>query len=203
LGEGHRTGAQGATDERSGSEPAITIPGIGDQDRAERAITMRRNERSGWAGTRTISETRRVLKALAPTALETSGIVGAVRQVLDEFARDHEWTVRFNENLGTTAFPRRLETAMFRIVQEALTNVAHHAAASRVDVELWHADGELRVLIHDDGRGFQFDGQPGTVGLGLLSMRQRAAALGGVLVIEAPPARGTLISVRFPYASAV
>ena len=90
-------------------------------------------------------------------------------------------------------------TALFRICQEALTNVARHAAASRVQVELRAEDGRLELCVADDGRGMALEGEPGIgVSLGMLGMRERAAALGGEVRFTSAPGRGTTVTVRLP-----
>jgi branched-chain amino acid transport system permease protein len=148
---------------------------------------------------RAIVEMRRVLRALRPTPLDSIGLVGAIRQSLSEATREAGWTVGFSENLGDVRFPATVETAVFRIVQEALANALRHAKASRLDVEL-HQDGHtLRLDVRDNGLGFGAIGEPGhSRGLGLLSMRERATLLGGSCTIVSEPGQGTRICVEVP-----
>jgi signal transduction histidine kinase len=89
-----------------------------------------------------------------------------------------------------------VETALYRIVQEALTNIVKHAQASAVSIVLGRKGGMVTALIEDDGRGFSPDG--GGEGLGLLGMRERLALLGGKLKVESGPGAGTTIVGEVP-----
>ncbi|MFP5419567.1 MAG: sensor histidine kinase, partial [Gammaproteobacteria bacterium] len=92
-----------------------------------------------------------------------------------------------------------LELALFRVVQEALTNVAKHARATRVKVALAQHRGELRVTVTDDGQGIQpAHGKNDGHGFGVLGMTERAAALGGELTVQPAKRRGTQVSLRIP-----
>jgi chemotaxis family two-component system sensor kinase Cph1 len=83
------------------------------------------------------------------------------------------------------------------VVQEALTNVLKHAAARRVSVVLRQSRGQVSAVVEDDGRGFDADAVAGHR-LGLLGMRERAALVGGTLVVESGPDRGTTVIARIP-----
>jgi signal transduction histidine kinase len=87
---------------------------------------------------------------------------------------------------------------VFRILQETLTNVARHAAASHVDVRLSHDAGELTLEVHDNGRGMTVDGGDTRRSLGIVGMRERAMLLGGTLTITGVPGRGTTVRVSIP-----
>jgi signal transduction histidine kinase len=89
-------------------------------------------------------------------------------------------------------------TAVFRTVQESLTNVAKHAHASRVDVAIGHADAQLTIRVRDDGVGFSPADSRKPNSFGLLGVRERAALLGGQAVVTSAPGRGTHVEVRFP-----
>jgi two-component system sensor histidine kinase UhpB len=95
-----------------------------------------------------------------------------------------------------------LATALFRIVQESLTNCVRHAQASSVDISLVADDKELVLTIRDDGKGFANEGRQGG-GIGLVSMRERADALGGQLDIRSSPGEGTIIEVKISLNSPV
>jgi len=105
-------------------------------------------------------------------------------------------------SLRSRAPDRDTSTAVFRIVQEGLTNVARHARASRVLVTLRESDGHLLVEVADDGRGISEAEQSGIGSLGLLGMRERAQLLGGEFTIGGVPGRGTTLRVRLPAAPA-
>jgi signal transduction histidine kinase len=96
----------------------------------------------------------------------------------------------------------QVEIALFRIAQEALNNVAKHARARRVEITLDHANGECVMRVQDDGIGFDgvsdTSGKPKT-GLGMVTMRERAQAVGGRFEVGALPGRGAQLTVRVPY----
>jgi signal transduction histidine kinase len=148
-----------------------------------------------------IVETRRVLMALRPSAVESLGLAGAVRTHLDDAARQSGWSATFSENVGHARFPPAVETAVLRIAQEALANVSRHAAARRVDVDLRRDGACLTLEVRDSGVGL--DASPRADrhrGLGLFSMRERAELLGGTFSVESEPGRGTRVRVRLPLA---
>jgi two-component system sensor histidine kinase DesK len=101
--------------------------------------------------------------------------------------------VHLDQRLAPVALPAALESVLAMTLREATTNVLRHAHASRVDVELLHEDGELRLVISDDGRGGAL--QPGN---GLAGMRERIAGVGGQLDIDSPPGGGTRLQVTLP-----
>jgi signal transduction histidine kinase len=148
---------------------------------------------------RAISEMRRVLNALRPESLDFIGLADALRQHLGEVARDAGWHSEFSENIGRQRLSAAIETALFRIAQEALANVQRHARASHVDVRLHQSPGWIQLDVSDDGIGMAtatHDGkQPG---LGLLSMRERANRLGGTCAIADNVGAGTRVSTRIP-----
>src|SRR5262245_6349054 len=149
---------------------------------------------------RALVETRRVLAALRPLAIADDGLVGALRKSLDEMAQETGWAVNLHADVGTAPLPSAIETAVFRIFQEALTNVARHAEAPQVDVDL-RRDGSWLVLdVRDHGRGFVVNGGSRR-GLGLSSMQERARLLGGTCVIESAPRLGAHLVVRLPLAN--
>jgi signal transduction histidine kinase len=168
----------------------------GDRDRAEQELT-KGADRLG----RAIAETRAVLRALRPTPVEAVGLVGAVRQTLEELGRETGWSVSFLETLGDPKVAAAIEINVFRIVQEALTNAARHARARHVRVELRRDNTALQIEVADDGVGFDVKkvGSARRGGVGLLSMRERAVLLGGSCVIESDPTGGgTRLLVRLP-----
>jgi signal transduction histidine kinase len=101
-------------------------------------------------------------------------------------------------NLGDVRLPRDLATAVFRILQEALTNVCRHAEASRVVVRLSELDGRLRLQVHDDGKGISPQALASPKSLGLLGMHERVRRLGGWLHVGGEPGRGTQLIVDVP-----
>lgn len=169
-----------------------------DAARAEREIA-RAAERLDGA----IEETRRVLRALRPSAVDSVGLAEAMRRALDEAAEQAGWTARFVDTLGDARVPAAVETAAFRIFQESLVNASRHARSRRVDVELSRRQRWLHLEVKDDGVGFGGVGEeePGGRGLGLAGIRERARLLGGTCRIESGSGRGTSVSVTLPLAS--
>jgi len=148
---------------------------------------------------RAIGEMRRLLRALGPGTLESLGLLPALRALLDETSQEAGWEARLTHTLGDVRLPPTVETAVFRIVQEALANAAKHAKTPRVGVELRKEPDRLAVEVRDWGLGFRLASDtPPTGGLGLLSIRERARLLGGTCRIESGPGLGTRIVVTIP-----
>lgn len=146
----------------------------------------------------TIEEVRRAIDRLGPAVLDELGLEAALARLLEQVAEvaGLEVTTHIAE---VEQMPAAIETTCYRIAQEALTNVARHAGATRVTVSL-RLDGEAIVLeIRDDGRGLEGDKEE--PGHGLRSMRERAELLGGSLAIEPAPEGGTWIRARLPLPS--
>ena len=104
--------------------------------------------------------------------------------------------------LGDERLPPSVETALYRIVQEALTNVVRHAQATRVDVLLERRGDQVVAIIEDDGVGFDPEMERQSGRLGLFSMQERAEMLGGALTIESRIGQGTTVFVEAPYVHA-
>lgn len=140
---------------------------------------------------------------LRPASLDHLGLVTALEQYIQEFNRQYHLNVQF-ETVGVDAsrLPGDLETALFRVVQESLTNVALHAQATRVDVLLNRRNGCLVLTVEDNGIGFNPDQPANENRLGLFGMRERVEMLGGKLIVESAPGKGTMISVEVPYGDA-
>ncbi|NLG27828.1 MAG: sensor histidine kinase, partial [Chloroflexi bacterium] len=102
------------------------------------------------------------------------------------------------EGYGAARAAPDTELAVYRVVQEALTNVARHAEATRVDVVLTRRDGRVIAIVEDDGAGFDPSGAGDGQGLGLVGMRERAELLGGTLTVESSPGQGTTIYLEVP-----
>jgi len=166
----------------------------GEPERAADELAIGR-ERLG----RALVETRRVLMALRPSAIATDGLVGALQRSLDETAHETGSAVSLRADIEEASLPSAVETAVFRIFQEAVANAARHARPPRIDVVLRREAGWLVLDVRDDGRGFTSDGPtPHHRGLGLASMRERARLLGGTCIVESEPRRGTRVCARLP-----
>ena len=147
-----------------------------------------------------IEETRRVLRALRPSAVDSVGLAEAMRRALDEAAREAGWTARFVDNLDDARVPAAVETAVFRIFQESLVNASRHGKSRHVDVELGRRQRWLHLEVRDDGVGFTSDGldDGGGRGLGLAGMRERARLLGGTCRVASRDGGGTSVTVTLP-----
>lgn len=158
-----------------------------------------------------IAELRRIAKEilnnlhnlavkLRPASLDHLGLTTALKQYADEYSRQYQVEVQFDAlDIEMTRLPAEVETALFRIMQESLTNIALHASASRVDILLNRRNGCLVMTIEDNGVGFDPNLIANESRLGLFGMRERVDMLGGRLMIESSPGKGTTISVEVPY----
>jgi signal transduction histidine kinase len=141
---------------------------------------------------------RRLAMDLRPPNLERLGLAAALRQHIEEFSRQHGQVVEFEAvSFDDVRLPPEVEVALYRIVQEALTNVARHAWARRVEVRLELNGDRVTAAVRDDGVGFE-PGAGKQGGLGLVGMRERAEMLGGALVVESESGVGTAVSVEIP-----
>ena len=155
---------------------------------------------------RGIAGVRALINELRPPALDELGLRAAL-EVLVERARaatDLDLDCTF-ETAGAESLDARLapelEIAVYRLVQEAVNNAIKHAGASRVEISVADGDGVLRTRISDDGAGF--DPTQANGGFGLTGMRERAALLGGRVVIDSAPGRGTGVEAEQPRATAL
>jgi signal transduction histidine kinase len=114
------------------------------------------------------------------------------------------FAVVIDDRLGSTRLPEPIETAGFRIVQEALTNIARHASARRVSITLTRGAHDVELSVTDDGRGFDVvaarTSAEAGVSLGLLDMRETATLAGGTLSLTSNTGRGSTVRLRFPIA---
>lgn len=143
----------------------------------------------------------RLAMDLRPVSLDHLGLVAALRQYAEECSRQYGLTVQFEAaGLGEERPPPAVETAIYRIVQEALTNVVRHARATRADVLLERRGDQVIAIVEDDGVGFDPKTAVQDGRLGLFGMRERAEMLGGSLVVESAGGAGTTVFVEVPYA---
>ena len=147
---------------------------------------------------RLIASVRRIATDLRPEVLDALGIGAALEWQAADFAR--RTGIACEVRLAEPALPLDVErsTALFRIFQEALSNVARHSKAKRVIAQLRVASRTVTLIVADDGCGLAEGAARESPALGLLGMRERAAMLGGEARIEGAPGRGTTVSVRLP-----
>ncbi|HEY4385309.1 MAG TPA: sensor histidine kinase [Ktedonobacteraceae bacterium] len=153
---------------------------------------------------RTLRAIRNLSTDLRPSALDDLGLIPALRWYIKEYQQKFSLDVSFQTSGFKERLPTTLETALYRIVQEALTNIARHAHAHKVNVILKDDPDTIYITITDDGHGFdaeQLQKPPGPGqerGWGLVGMRERASLLDGTLTIESRAGHGTSIHARIP-----
>jgi signal transduction histidine kinase len=169
------------------------------------AIAAELSESIGMSD-RAIAQVRNLSLDLRPSVLDDLGLAAALRWYLDRQALLSGFAAEFSVDLPPGRVPRELETACFRVAQQALTNVAQHARARRVSVELRREEKNLRLSIRDDGAGFDVAAARkralGGQSLGILGMEERVLLLGGAFEVRSDSSRGTEVRARFPIAPA-
>ena len=145
----------------------------------------------------TLQDVRQLAVELRPTALDDFGLAPALERLSASVSEQTGIEIGFQARLGTERLPGEIETALYRIVQEALTNVVKHAGARHVSILLTRKDGAVSTLIEDDGRGFD-PTRTGDGRFGIEGMRERVGLLNGRLEIETTEGRGTTIVVEVP-----
>lgn len=168
---------------------------------ADRAATLASAERADRAAQQLYQAVRGMLRRLRPANLDELGLIAALQELCESWEERSGVPCIFHHE----ALPRELgdavDIALYRVTQEALTNVMRHARASAVRVKLGRsAQGELQLSVEDDGRGM--DLAAATRGLGLLGATERAAALGGELEVRASPGAGVQLVLRVPMPAA-
>ena len=149
-----------------------------------------------------IGHVRQIAADLRPGVLDDFGLPTALEWQAGRFTDRTEIACRVEDATGDADIPDHIATSAFRIAQEALTNVARHAEARSVTIALRADDERLVLSVRDDGRGFDPDAVAGKGSLGLVGMRERALAQGGVLHIDGAPGQGATVTVAFDLASA-
>jgi signal transduction histidine kinase len=150
----------------------------------------------------TVSDARRVIANLRPTALDDLGLAAAISLEVERL-NEEGYQVDCEEHLGEERLPREMEIALFRVAQEALTNVRKHAGTKWLKIELQRRDTEVYLEIRDFGRGFDpaalqtLGGRPGER-VGFAGMRERVGMLGGELEIQSRPEAGTFVAAIIP-----
>ncbi len=150
----------------------------------------------------TVQVVRRIAHELRPAVLDDFGLLAALEWQFGEFTKRSGLAVEWHCALDDLSLPNEAAIACFRIFQEALTNIARHAQATHVSVDIHQADGRLVLRIADDGQGLPADGHVAPGHLGLMGMRERAALIAGELDISSAPGRGTTVLLSVPLAPA-
>ena len=145
----------------------------------------------------TLQDVRRLAVQLRPKALDDFGLVAALERLVQTFSESSGISVELEAQIGEERLPSDVETTVYRIVQEALTNVVKHAEAHRVSILLVRRGGTVTAVVEDDGQGFD----PAAVrddSLGLEGMRERVELHDGRMVVEASRGSGTTLRIEMP-----
>jgi len=145
---------------------------------------------------RDIDELRALISELRPATLDQLGLVAALEDLAERVRHGAEIELATELEVDAERLDPELETAIYRLVQEALNNVAKHAEAGRVHLQISSGESSLAVLVSDDGKGF--DPADETSGFGLAGMRERAELVGGELQVESMPDGGTRVMASVP-----
>jgi two-component system sensor histidine kinase UhpB len=144
--------------------------------------------------TRALDDVRRIAVELRPSVLDDLGLVDALHAHIDGLNRTGAVrTTCTADGLDGARLPAEVELALYRVAQEALTNVRRHAGATQAKVRLTRAGGAVELLVEDDGAGFDPSRPRAETGLGLAGMRERMALIGGSLAVRSAPGQGTKI----------
>ncbi|QCP50805.1 response regulator [Trinickia violacea] len=148
-----------------------------------------------------VHSVRRIATDLRPVILDDLGLMPAIDWLVTEFSARYDVRVTTRVDANDIAFSRDSATEVFRMVQEALTNIARHSRATEATLEIVRDDPHCIVRIADNGRGTARDARPGPNSFGLLGMRERAARLGGQIGIRTAPGEGFGLTITLPLAT--
>ena len=169
-----------------------------DQDR--RALKKKADSMLGIVDS-TIDTIRNIATRLRPKMLDDLGLVAAMEWQAQDFRKRASIKCEVVSNMDTAKLGPEQSIAVYRITQEALTNVARYAAATRVDISFHEESGYMILEVRDNGKGIGTDEIAANESIGLLGMRERAIAVGGQLAIEGFPGKGTVVTLRMPFAA--
>jgi len=146
----------------------------------------------------TVTAVQRISSELRPSVLDDLGLFAAIESEAQLFEERTGIECEVSLPAGGPEVEKAAATAIYRIVQEALTNVARHSNAARVEIRVRERADELYLEIRDDGRGIEPAQVADAASLGLAGIRERAGILGGTALIEGVVGRGTIVSIRLP-----
>jgi len=151
-----------------------------------------------WLVDKTIEAVQKISAELRPGLLDDLGLVPAIEWQAQEFQKRSGIKCTIKMEADDLEFGPDCSTAIFRIVQEALTNIARHARATRVTLHLKEKDGKLNLMIRDNGVGINREDIFSPESLGIIGMRERLVSFGGVLKLKGIPGRGTELTILIP-----
>jgi PAS domain S-box-containing protein len=146
----------------------------------------------------TVFSVRRIATDLRPSLLDDMGLIAAMEWEADVFSKRTGIKVNFSKPDTSVAVPEEYVTGLFRILQESLTNITRHAAATQVDIHLKNQNNEFILYIEDNGSGFDMSTATNKKTLGLLGIKERSAMMQGIFTINSQPGKGTKLEVRVP-----
>jgi signal transduction histidine kinase len=179
---------------------AVLVMALDSAQAAVKAGLQPRLEETRALAVRTIEEVHRMILDLRPSVLDDLGLQSAIRWYAERHLSPRGISARCEFDARDRRFPAAFETAVFRVCQEAMSNVARHAQAENVLVQVSETGDKLRIEIEDDGKGFDPDNiskrerRP----FGLMGMRERVEILGGTLHIDSAPGKGTRFRIEVP-----
>ncbi|SMO58275.1 PAS domain S-box-containing protein [Gracilimonas mengyeensis] len=150
-----------------------------------------------------VNETSEISRNLLPRVVDDYGLVMAIESLLDNYRGSTGAKISFYNNVDELELKREVEFNLYRITQEALSNVMKYAEADKINIQLVKDDLDLMLTIDDNGKGFDIESSGFEPGLGLQTIKTRAGALGGEIQIESRPGEGTFISVTIPEQNAI
>jgi signal transduction histidine kinase len=150
---------------------------------------------------RALNELQRLISDLRPSHIDDLGLPAALRWYTNDLQESVPLEVRVHVNGQDRPIPSEVKITLYRVAQEALTNVIKHASADVADVHVRFSEGSVTLQVNDDGSGFDIDmlRNPDRPSWGLLGMEERASLLGGKFDISSQPGEGTSVEVTIPY----
>jgi signal transduction histidine kinase len=144
---------------------------------------------------------QRIAWGLRPSVLDDLGLEDALERLAADVSRANSFLVDLQvTGARVPRLPETIEIALYRVTQEALTNASKHASPKAVSILIHRTPNAVRLVVEDDGRGFDVDAAPSSTQLGLVGMRERAHLIGGSMTVESSAGRGTTICVSVPLA---
>lgn len=182
---------------------SLGLRGVGALLEREEGPALKQVQELGVMSGQALGELRQIIFDLRPSHLDDLGLIPALRWYVGQFEKRRGIHTRLEVVDGVDRMPSEYETVLFRIVQEALTNIAKHAQATEAVVRVHRAPAGLELQIRDNGRGFDVGSVASHTGAassgwGLLGMQERAALLGGSVLIDSAPGQGAAITVHIP-----
>jgi len=156
------------------------------------------------SATQAITEVRAISHNLRPLNLERLGLTAVIEEMIENVAASSG--IQFSADIEPLdgLLTREGEINCYRIIQESVNNIIKHSHATKAYVEIWREEGELRITVRDNGRGFDAETKAKSAagGLGLTSISERVRMLGGAHTIHSAPGQGTTLQIRIPIAVA-